>query len=311
MRNFEKPLQKSLANFESFGKLYFTPKQLFYEFCRNQSSPIGLEAKTAVTFFGLSAIPTMIFAKSKPKNALGLLTASAFALSALAISKQIPRTLSPPIAWNEFQENLLDYLKNNEISGLLKIKKDVKFADKIPDDLTLYGLPKLLICERCEIAQMLRLNQFHLQTPCAVLSLREVSPLSENVQKMLLSAEEPQVFFLHDASSQAFVLIPKLRQILALKAEIPLRPLGLRPVHARHLHLFAQRNVNFSPNTNFAEIDYLDESEKTWLKNGFTAEVSAVSPVRLLRVLRRLILGWEIPTSSFQNILPQKNLGFM
>lgn len=309
MRNFEKPLQKSLANFESFGKLYFTPKQLFYEFCRNQRAPIGLEAKTAVTLFGLSAIPTMIFAKSKPKNALGLLTASALSLGSLAIFRHIPHTLSPSIAWNEFQENLFDYLQNNEIDRLLKIKKDVTFADKIPDDLTLYGLPKLLICERCEIAQMLRANQFHLQTPCGVLSLREASPLSENVQKMLLSAEEPQIFFLHDASSQAFGLIPNLHQTLALKAEIPLRPLGLRPVHARHLHLFAQRNVAL--NNDFSEIDYLDESEKTWLKNGFTAEVSAVSPVRLLRVLRRLILGWEIPTSSFQNILPQKNLGFM
>lgn len=306
MQSFEKSLQKSLANLESFGKLYFTPKQLFYEFCRQQSSPIGLKTKTAATLFGLSAIPTIYFAKSKPKNALSLLTTSAFAFSALAISKQIPRTLSPTISWNEFEANLSDYLHNNEVYELLKIEKDVNFANKIPDDLTLYGLPKLLICERCEIAQMLRFNQFHLQTPCAVLSLREAHPLSENMQKMLSCAEEPQVFFLHDASEQAFALLPKLRQTLALKAEIPLRPLGLRPVHARRLHLFAQKNI--APNNDFAEIDYLDENEKTWLKNGFTAEVSAVSPVRLLRVLRRLISGVEIPTNSF---LPQKHLGFM
>ncbi len=306
MRNFEKSLQKSLANLESFGKLYFTPKQLFYEFCRQQSSPIGLKTKTAATLFGLSAIPTIYFAKSKPKNALGLLTASAFAFSALAISKQIPRTLSSTISWSEFQANLSDYLQNNEIYGLLKIEKYVNFANKIPDDLTLYGLPKLLICESDEIAQMLRLNQFHLQTPCAVLSLREVNPLSENMQKMLLCAEEPKVFFLHDASEQAFTFIPNLRQTLALKAEIPLHPLGLRPIHARRLHLFAEKNT--ASNNNLSEIDYLEESEKTWLKNGFTAEVAAVSPIRLLRVLRRLILGVEIPTNSF---LPQRSLGFM
>ena len=215
------------------------------------------------------------------------------------------------MSWEEFQENLSDYLQNNEISGLLKSEKNINFLDKIPDDLTLYGLPKLLICESDEIAQMLRLNQFHLQTPCAVLSLREASPLSKNVQKMLSQAEEPQVFFLHDASSKSFALIPKLHETLALKAEIPLRPLGLRPVHARHLHLFAQRNVDFSPNIDLSQSSYLDEGEKTWLKNGFTVEVSAVSPVRLLRVLRRLILGLEIPINSFQNILPQKNLGFM
>ena len=306
MRNFEKLLQKSLANLESFGKLYFTPKQLFYEFCRQQISPIGLKTKTAATLFGLSAIPTIYFAKSKPKNALSLLTASAFAFSALAISKQIPRTLSSTISWSEFQANLSDYLQNNEIYGLLKIEKGVNFANKVPDVLTIYGLPKLLICESDEISQMLRLNQFHLQTPCAVLSLREAHPLSENMQKMLSCAEEPQVFFLHDASPKAFVLIPKLRQILALKAKISLRPLGLRPVHARRLHLFAEQNI--ASNNDFSEIDYLEKSEKTWLKHGFSAEVAAVSPIRLLRVLRRLILGVEILTNSF---LPQRSLGFM
>ena len=309
MQNFEKSLQKSLEHLESFGKLHFTSKQLFYEFCRNQSSPIGLEVKTAATLFGLSAIPAMIFAKEKPKNALGLLVASAFAFGALAISRQIPRTLSPTISWNVFRGNLFDYLQNIEINGLLKIEKYVKFSDKAPADLTLYGLPKLLICERCEIAQMLRANQFHLQTSCGILSVREANPLNKNIQKMLSGAEEPQVFFLHDASLQSFAMIPKLRQTLALKAEIPFRPLGLRPIHARRLHLFAQKNV--APNNDFAEIDYLDENEKTWLKNGFMAEVSAVSPIRLLRVLRRLILGVEIPTNSFQNTLPQRNLGFM
>lgn len=267
--------------------------------------------KTAATLFGLSAIPTIYFTKSKPKNAVSLLTASAFSFSALAFSKQIPRTLPLPIAWNEFQEKLCDYLQNNEISGLLKIEQDVKYPDKIPDDLTLYGLPKLLICESDEIAQMLRFNQFHLQTPCAVLSLREASPLTENVQKMLCRAEEPQVFFLHDASLQAFNLIPNLGETLALKADIPLRPLGLRPIHAQRLHLFAQKNAKVSSNIDLSEISYLDEKEKTWLKKGFTTEVSAVSPVRLLRVLRRLILGVEIPPTLFQNILPPRNLGFM
>ncbi len=311
MRNFEKSIQKCLQQFESFGKLYFTPKQLFYELCRLQRSPIGLKSTTAAKLFGLSAIPAMFFAKQNPKKVFGFLSASAIAFSALAVSKQIPRTLPPPILWQEFEEKLSNYLQNNKIDGLLKIGKNVKLTNEIPDDLTLYGLPKLLICESDEIAQMLRANQFHLQTPCGVLSLKEASPLSDNFQNMLSSAEEAQVFYLHDASWQAISLIPDLHRILSLNYEIPLRPLGLRPIHAQRLHLFAQKEIDFSPNVDLAKISYLDEKEKTWLKSGFKTEVSAVAPVRLLRVLRRLILGVEVPTRNWQIGLPNKNMGFM
>lgn len=305
MRKFEQSLKISINNLNLFGKIYFTPKQLYYEFCRQTRSPIGLETKTAAVLFGLSTIPAMF----SPKNKLSLLTAGAFIFGALAISRKIPHTLSPTISWKIFEENLLNYLRNNEIDGLLKIEKETKFLNKIPNDLTLYGLPRLLICESDEIAQMLRANQFHLQTPCGILSLREASPLSENFQKMLERAEEPQVFFLHDASPKAFSLIPNLRNILELNAEIPLRPLGLRPIHARRLHLFA--NKTDLQKVDFSEFNYLDESEINWFKNGFTVEVSAISPVRLLRVLRRLILGLEIPASDWQITLPKRNLGFI
>jgi hypothetical protein len=126
---------------------------------------------------------------------------------------------------------------------------------------------------------------------------------------MLKKAEEPQVFFLHNASFEAFSILKNLRATLNLREEIPLRSLGLRPVHARRLHLFAQKNV--SREFDFSTVDFLDESEKNWLSRGNSAEVSAVSPVRLLRVLRRLILGLEIPPSEWQIQLLKKNLGFM
>jgi hypothetical protein len=176
-------------------------------------------------------------------------------------------------------------------------------------DLTLYGLPTLLICEAGEIAQMLRANQFHLQTPCAVLSLREATPLENSFQTMLERAEKPQIFFIHDADAQAFSKIPTLRKKLNLDEAIPLKILGLRPVHAQRLHLFADKISNNSDAVQ--QIDFLDESEIKWLAEGNTAEISAISPVRLLRVLRRLILGTQIPPSVWSLKLPDKSLGFM
>lgn len=302
---FEKPLQTSLSNLQSFGQLYFTPKQLFYEFCRQLNSPMGIEAKTAASVFGLGTIPTIFL----PKHKLKLLLTGSLILGGLAFLRKTPHTLSTPITFADFEYLLANYLQTNEIEGLLKIEEKVNFVNNFPADLTLFGLPKVLICETDEIAQMLRANQFHLQTPCAVLSLNEATPLNKNIKKMLKNAEEPQVYFLHNASLEAFSILQNLRKTLDLDAEIPLRPLGLRPVHARRLHLFAQKNV--SREFDFLTVDFLDESEKKWLLRGNSAEVSAVSPIRLLRVLRRLILGLEIPPSEWQITLPQKNSGFM
>ena len=280
MQNFEKTLQASLENLHSVGRLYFAPKQLFYEFCRTLRLPFAIDLKKYAPIIG--TVSSLV----RPY-----------------------KTLDAPIAFGKFEQFLHEYLQSNKIEGLLKIEKEVKFANKFPNDLMLYGLPKVLICETDEIAQMLRANQFHLQTPCAVLSLGEANPLSENFKKMLSNAEEPQVFFLHDASLSAFSALRNLRKTLDLSEGIPLRPLGLRPVHARRLQLFAEKNV--SHDFDFSEFDYLTESEKNWLIKGNSAEVSAVSPVRLMRVLRRLILGLEIPQSEWQIALPQKSLGFM
>lgn len=310
MKRFERKLEIGLANLRSFGKLSFTPKQLFYEFCRVNSLPIGLEPKIAAAVFGLSAIPSIFIAKQSQTKAIGLLTASAAVLGTLALFRTIPHTLKPPISWNEFENLLLIYLRNNEISELLEIENEVEFLNEFPSDLMLFGLPRILICESDEIAQMLRANDFHLETPCAVLSLRETTPLNNAFQQMLSRAETPQVFFLHDAGSQGFSLISNLRQTLELNEEIPLRSIGLRPVHARRLHLFARKTQN-NFQVNLDDFAYLTDGEKRWLERGFTAEVSAISPARLQRVLRRIILGLEIPSNNWQITLPPKKLGFM
>ena len=306
MRKFEETLQISVRNLQSFGRLYFTPKQLFYEFCRVERLPFGIEPKTAALLFGASIIP----ASFSRKNKLNILLASGLILGGLALLRKTPHTLPTPVWWNEFKFELEKYLQHHEIEGLLQIEEKVEFANNFPADLTLYGLPKILICETDEIAQMLRANQFHLQTPCAVLSLAEAQPITKVFTKMLERAEKPQVYFLHNASAKSFSLIADLRQTLKLKDEIPLRVLGLRPVHAKRLHLFDQKTQNKQIES-FADFSGLDEREKRWLKDGFEAEIAAISPIRLMRVLRRLILGLEIPPNEWQIQLPNKNLGFM
>ncbi len=277
---FEKTLQASLVNLQSFGRLYFTPKQLYYEFCRTLRLPFAIDLRKSLPIF-----------------------------DKVSSLMRTPQTIETPASWNEFGAKFAQYLKTNEITGLLKIESKIDFVEKFPSDLTLYGLPKILICESDEIAQMLRANQFHLQTPCGVLSLSEASPLPTGWQKMLGRAENPQAYFLHDASLRAFSVIKNLRQTLRIKDDVLLRPLGLRPVHAQRLRLFSIKAD--SRNLDLSELNYLSDEEKNWLLDGNSVEISAVSPIRLLRILRRIILGLEIPTSDWQLKLPSKSMGFM
>ncbi len=277
---FNKILEISLENLQSFGRVYFTPKQLFYEFCRVSRFPFAVDLKKFAPVLG------------KISNLV-----------------RNPNTLEPPITWEEFEAEFENYRQNRRLEGLLQIESEIGFPAEFPPDLMLYGLPKVLICETDEIAQMLRANQFHLQTPCAVLSLPEASPFPEIWRKMLDRAENPQVYFLHNASLPAYSVLQNLRQTLELKAEIPLRPLGIRPIHAMRLQLFAHRSV--SRDFDLSDFVFLSDDEKKWLKDGRSAEVSSVSPMRLLRVLRRLILDLEIPASNWPLKLPKKNLGFM
>lgn len=184
-------------------------------------------------------------------------------------------------------------------------------ADDFPPDLRLYGLPRLLVCESAEIAEMLRANQFHMESSCAVLSLPEDAPLPEIYREMLARTGSGRIFFLHDADFAAYTQILNLRERLALPAAAKLTILGLRPVHAERLHLFAGRKNSFSK-SDLESVKFLSEIEKQWLAAGFCAEVATVPPARLLRVLRRLILGLPARSNFWQTpLLPAREAGFM
>jgi hypothetical protein len=152
MQKFEKALQISIENLQSFGQLYFTPKQLFYEFCRQLNSPMGIETKTAASVFGLGTIPTIFL----PKHKLKLILTGGLILGGLAFLRNTPHTLTAPISFTGFEYLLANYLQTNEIEGLFKIENEVNFVKEFPADLTLFGLPKVLICETDEIAQKKR-----------------------------------------------------------------------------------------------------------------------------------------------------------
>jgi hypothetical protein len=308
MQSFQRTLTDALDALNEHGALYFTRRQLYYEFCRVLRHPDGLETKSAGALFAATAVTTSILTRHKPNLRTALLSAEAMFFGAMAALRSVPHTLEPPLKFGDFELRLEQFLENTQIPFLIPESAASEFPTTFPYDLKLFGMPRLLICQSLEIARFLRANQFHLQTPCGVLALAEATPLSDEFKTMLLNAETPEVFFLHDASFKGLGYISEIGRLLNIDQEIPVRPLGLRPVHAKRLKLFAVKSE--CGEVDFDRFAQLDNREKRWLASGQTAEVSAIQPVRLLRVLRRLILGLEIPENRIR-LLPDKNSGFI
>lgn len=302
----------SIEKMQVYSNLRFTPRQLFYEVCRAIRAPKGLNLSSAAAVFAAAALAPIGLARNRKtvSAAAGMLTANALVAGGLYWLRRSPHTLDTPVSFAEFENALENYLqKTKRPNGLLEFEPEQK-PNFYPTDLPLYGLPRILICQSAEIAAMLRANQFHLEASVAVLGLAEAAPLPEVFQQMMLRAENTSVCFLHDASFAAFSQILNLREKLNLPENVRLQVLGLRPVHAARLHLFAIRGANF-PLPLLNEFGNLSETEKRWLADGFQTEIAAVNPIRLMRVLRRLILGLPARESAWQLNFPPRKLGFM
>jgi hypothetical protein len=321
MKNLASALTPSLKNLAAYPDLRFTRRQLYYETCRTAKQPKGFDAKTAAVVFAAGSLPAVaaLAARRAKTLATGLITANALAAVGLTQLRRAPHTLAPPFSWEHFESSLTEYLKNDvRPAGLLEMKTENLTNAPVshPADLTLYGLPRLLVCESPEIAEMLRANRFHMEAACAVLSFAEAAaatttaPLAETFKEMLARAPHPRVFFLHDAAAEAYEKIRNLRARIGLPDAVQLTVLGLRPVHAARLHLFATRDARGSID-DFDSGAFLSEDENGWLAAGWRAEVAAVHPVRLLRVLRRLVLDLPAPVSVWRLRLPPRALGFM
>lgn len=312
-------LRLSFKKLAAYGNLHFTRRQLYYEVCRTIRQPKGVELKTAAAVFATSCLPSLgLMLRRRRGLAAGLFAASAVFTSGLVWLRSSAHTLAPPISFDDFENALDDYLQHQPRPiGLLdeKTNSEDVLPDSYPIDLPRYGLHSLLICESSQVAQMLRRNNFHLEASCAILDAAEnaaenAAPLNEIYRQMLACAAEPRVYFLHDAGLAGFSRAANLRERLALPRKARLQILGLRPAHAERLHLFVEQNDLIEPKT-LGTLGFLSEDDKRWLAAGQRAEVAAVHPVRLLRVLRRLILGLPVPQNAWKISLPPRDLGFM
>jgi len=150
-------------------------------------------------------------------------------------------------------------------------------------DLFDYGLPRLLICESDDIAQMLRANGVPMESACPVLSAAEL-PLDPRVAGMLESVEGSAVYLLHDASAHGLAFPDRVRALTSIPDGVRVVPLGLRPRQAGSLH------STHLPVRNEADLEStVDPWESAWLRRNRYVEVAAVRPASLLRTVHRLV----------------------
>ena len=162
-------------------------------------------------------------------------------------------------------------------------------AAPVPEvpDLYDYGLPRLLVCQDPEIAAMLRANELHMESACPVYALDDL-PLDPRVGTSL-ERGAGTVFVLHDASADGTACVAAVR---AAFGGVPVESLGLRPSHAAALHLTRRRGPAVTGPL-AAETRLWAPWERARLARGYTVEVAAVPPARLLRTVHRLVRGFR------------------
>lgn len=291
--------------------LSYTRRQLYYEVCRELHLPPGLTTRSALLGAAVGLVPSVAL-RHQPRRAIGLALVNALVFGALRLIRMARFTLTPPLAYTAFADQLETYCdRYGTPPGLLLPSgpPPLTLTGDAPD-LTDYGLPRLLICQHDEIAHMLLANRFHMETSCAILSLAAATPLPDALREMLLRTPEAHVYLLHDASAAGVALVSRLRTHLQLPAPIPISAVGLRPVHAFRLHLFATRVPACAPEPHDWPA-YLTPAERAWLQAGWCAEVAAVRPARLLLALRRILLSLVPPPFQLPDWRRERAIGFL
>lgn len=281
--------QRVLKDVSAENTVFFTERQLWYEFNRRVSRKMlrWNPWSTTATLSGVGGVGLAIALASAWPVALGVCGV----VGGAAMSRRFNRN-APNYARIEYGKFLSDYLSrwvkiHGPIEKLLPpLHRDAPSAPPSPaPDVAQYSFDRALVTDDGEIAAMLVANNFHFENNCAVLSVDGYPPgITDTVLTMLRRNPQLTVFALHDASEQG------LRLTRALRGErwfpdtaIRLIDLGLRPAHARKMTLFLLRGERRTLADDLRAS--LSPEEAAWLESGSSAELAALRPAKLMRAV--------------------------
>jgi hypothetical protein len=179
------------------------------------------------------------------------------------------------------------------------------------DVLGAAGLPRTLLVGDETLARLLRAHDLHLETGAAVLAQPAAELPAWLLDGIERAGEGARVLVLHDASVASLCALDGLAVRLGLPAPARLVAVGVRPAHVTRLRLAAERHRPPAAEDvrRATKAGRLRAAEARWLARGYSAEVAAVAPDRLLRALRRLLLGHPLPARA--RVVPAREAGFV
>lgn len=200
-------------------------------------------------------------------------------------------TVAPALSYRDFRAALS---RRGTVPGLLteaELAPRAGFPGEhtAEPDLFDYGLPRLLICQRQQIAAMLCANGIPLESACPVLGPEEL-PLDPRVETML-SRVTGTIYLLHDATPAGLAWCAGTTPGPGVRMTV----LGLRPSQAGAMHLVHGR----APGP---------------LGRGKFVEVAAMHPAALLRLVHRQVRGIRgVPDERAQwtELRRARGLGFL
>lgn len=285
MTAVDRALAAALARLAALPGLVVSERQLYHEVCRSLRPAFGPRAPGA---WGL--IAAGLTRGLAPAAIATGLTAAAYALT-----RRLPYTRTPPLDDATFTAALARhtarYGRPYNLAQRTALSPDL--AGREPD-LWDYGMARALVVDDDDLAAALVATGVHLELGCAVFGLADACPLPAPVLAMLARTPGARVLHLHAASADALASLPHLHARMGLPSSVTLTPIGLRPAHARAMHLFERTGAR-PPRDTVAALPDLAARERAWLLAGRTCEVAAVHPLRLLRSLRRLVLAVPRP----------------
>ena len=303
-------LKHSVVHAAYPGHVLYTERQLYYELCRTLRPFVGLKHEQAAISFAVGMLLAML-AHRVPQRAAQFAFANTVITGSLWLNRTIPYARTPPLSYVRFSELLRTYRETyGQPQGLLVPEVSLRFgATANMPDMGAYGVSCVLICQDQSIKQMLLANRLHMELSCMVLDVEESLPLPSIVYDMLDRTADSRVCVLHDASAAGLSLVTQLLEQVTVPPHVAVRAIGLRPVHARQLHLFAMRDLNWLSQPHWPT--YLSAHERRWLEAGWSAEVAALRPVQLLRALRRILLDLTPPPLRLPALHHDRDVGFM
>jgi hypothetical protein len=286
--------QRAIQDVSGDGAVFFTERQLYYEFNRRVArrpiwrAPWGWVAAGSVAAgivaTGVTGLP-WIFAGFAGVAVSGIISRHAGRKTPLPVR----------ISHDTFREKYLGRwtLVHGAIEKLLPAveaprrtgaqSSEPKAQGSEPPDLTAYSFDRALVTNLGETAAMLVANNFHFENNCAILSADGYPyERAETILAMLRQNPQLTVFAVHDASIPGCHLPRRLREERWFPdPALRIVDLGLRPAHAQQMRLPV---LEGTPEILPAELQPgLTAAEAAWLAAGKRVELAALRPAKLMR----------------------------